>query len=540
MAHKPVDAYAAGLVRSGAFDADVAAENHKGRGWIPVITVRRALLVAVWAAVQITVLATKTATSKQGAFIGYNYGVEAVMMTCLSLNLLLMSPTLMRLLRKTPLRRVVSLERTTLAHKFVSYTLLFWMIQHVCTHYYRYHKIAQASGGKVQFATLLFVKKTGRVGHVMIGLFATVFLSALAAVRRRFFEVFYLLHHLSLLAMILIFVHAGAASFQFYVAAPGAIYIADRLYRMVRARMNRSRILSVIRHPSDVIELRFERRGMSYKPGQYVYICIPSLSWYQWHPFTLTSAPEEDELSVHVWVNGGWTWRLVQMLQQYSVDSGRTLTPSYDSRAYRDPLNTPVYIPLERPLPTIMVDGPYCAPTQGVSDYSHMVLICGNIGVTPMSSMLKSLYYQLTAPGRQTNVKKVYFIWTCRDVQVLEWFRDLLAALDTEDIGDILEMRTYLTGQMSVEQIRNIALYQDPTGPDAVTGLYRSPTYYGRPNFDKIFGEIGHRFPSTDLGVFFCGSRMLGRTLRRTASKWSGELRSRGTKFTFHEEGSVL
>ncbi|KAJ2887949.1 hypothetical protein GGI21_006792, partial [Coemansia aciculifera] len=128
-------------------------------------------------------------------------------------------------------------------------------------------------------------------------------------------------------------------------------------------------------------------------------------------------------------------------------------------------------------LPTIMIDGPYGSPTQHVFDYDHIVLIAGGIGVTPMSSVLKSLYYQLTSvPQHKRRIVKVYFLWVCRDIQALEWFQDLLVALDEEDIGDVLEIRTYLTGQLTIDQIRNIALYQDPDGPDAVTGLYRSPT----------------------------------------------------------------
>ncbi|KAJ2854981.1 hypothetical protein GGI22_004303, partial [Coemansia erecta] len=118
----------------------------------------------------------------------------------------------------------------------------------------------------------------------------------------------------------------------------------------------------------------------------------------------------------------------------------------------------------------------------------------------------------------------------------LEWFQDLLVALDEEDIGDILEVRTYLTGQLSVDQIRNIALYQDPNGPDAVTGLYRSPTYYGRPNFNNIFEDIGMRTPGADIGVFFCGPKPMSRTLRKISRKWTNNFKYSGTNFVFHKE----
>ncbi|KAJ2313029.1 hypothetical protein IWW54_001742 [Coemansia sp. RSA 2705] len=598
------EAYAAGLSRSRAFDALPRADDEQKPARVPRITVRRLAFVSVWLLMQLTVLVYKIyrGSAAGDAFGGYLKGVEALMMTCLSANFLLMAPTLMRMLRATPLRRVVNFDKTTHAHKFVAYTLVFWVAHHVISHYVKFHQLEVSSHGKMKMVDLLYRKKTGQVGHTMLSLLTVLLLAALPAVRRRFFEVFYLLHHLSFVIVILIFVHIQAHTFQYYIAAPITIYLVDRLYRMVRARMNRPRILAVIQHPSNVVELRFARNGLKYKAGQFVYLCVPSLSWHQWHPFTLTSAPEEDELSVHIRVAGGWTQRLVGTFQQcaralpprmtmharrtidrrqiQSVDSDRTLTPSYHpglprgggrgagrgGRAQRQPssrgaryppdpghragarlspranrLPSPPSLPplVAAQLPTIMVDGPYGAPTQDVFDYSHILLICGNIGVTPMSSVLKSLYYQLTTAKLSAGVKKVYFIWSCRDVQALEWFRDLLAALDMEDIGDILEIRTYLTAQLPVDQIRNIALSQSAGGPDAVTGLYRSPTYYGRPDFGSIFAEIGQRNPSTDIGVFFCGSRELGRSLFKLAAKWTGELKRRGTSFAYHEERST-
>lgn len=67
----------------------------------------------------------------------------------------------------------------------------------------------------------------------------------------------------------------------------------------------------------------------------------------------------------------------------------------------------------------------------------------------------------------------------------------------------------------------------DARDRDAITGL-RSPTYYGRPNFDKIFGELALAHPREhgQVGVFFCGPKPLGKTLHRCARKY---------KFKFHK-----
>ncbi|KAJ1954958.1 hypothetical protein GGI12_005674, partial [Dipsacomyces acuminosporus] len=561
------------------------------------------------------------------------------------------------LLRRTFISRYVAIEKNIHAHKIAAYTVCFWTIAHVVTYYYKWHLTVVSSKGRITYAQKLFGNRTGLTGHLILFFLALLFATSIPAIRRKFHEVFYWSHHLFLPITALFFVHGSASSFQNYFAGPGAIYVADRIYRLVRSRIGHPRILSVIQHPSNVIELRIEKRRMRPQVGQYIYINVPSISWLQWHPFTLTSAPEEDELTLHIWVAGDWTRRLVQALQACAVNppinsqisggggggaaaatatrqgsqiqvhspardssaTGYTARPTrthdvpgrpanpktlsaladqellmHHLRGEIDPVsglpkpgvptqystqqqarrnsyrpwsrvgrNSTVLLDRLPPemdfrlsgtiaypagtnpltatvplisLPKIMVDGPYGAPTQQVFSYQCVVLIGGGIGVTPMSSVLKSLYYQLIAPESMRKIRKVYFLWVCRDVQSLEWFQDLLAALDEEDIGDMLEIRTYLTGQLSVDQIRNIALYHDPQGPDAITGLYRSPTYYGRPNFNRIFSDIGMRNPNTDIGVFFCGPKAMARTVRKLAGRWTKNLRPSNTKFVFHKE----
>lgn len=50
-----------------------------------------------------------------------------------------------------------------------------------------------------------------------------------------------------------------------------------------------------------------KKRDFKMGPGQYIFLQCPSVSQLEWHPFTLTSAPEEDFFSVHIRVTGDWT-----------------------------------------------------------------------------------------------------------------------------------------------------------------------------------------------------------------------------------------
>ncbi|KAJ2400828.1 hypothetical protein GGI23_001790 [Coemansia sp. RSA 2559] len=653
------------LTRNRAFDGYRITDRHtsgKKRGGIfslafqaPEITLRRVLFMGLWFAIQTIVLVYQWVTvgKTAGTLGGFAKATASCLMWSISAIFLFMSPTLLELLRRTVIPRYVSIEKNVHAHKIAAYTMLFWVICHVVTYYYYFHLAAAKSKGKITFAQKLFGSKLGKTGHALIFLIFFMFVTCVPYIRRRFHELFYWMHHLFVPIIVLIFVHGSAKTFQWYIIGPGAIYVIDRLYRFIRSRSKRPRILSVIQHPSNVIEIKIERRGMNFQVGQYIYLNVPSISLVEWHPFTLTSAPEEDELSVHIWIGGDWTRKLVSLMQSSAVQtlesdslrlggadghsmyagstthsdqktgvagrledrredaknmpnapahpgslraladqelvmhhlrgeidlasglpkpgvgtqyngrdrsgsSGSTyrpwsrvgrnsmvlldrMPPGLDygaSGAYVD-MEKCARVPTSQPLvnlPTIMIDGPYGAPTQQVFDYQHVIMIAAGIGVTPMSSVLKSLYYQLTSTPYKCQVKKVYLLWVCRDVQALEWFQDLLVALDEEDIGDILEVRTYLTGQLSVDQIRNIALYQDPNGPDAVTGLYRSPTYYGRPNFNNIFEDIGMRTPGADIGVFFCGPKPMSRTLRKISRKWTNNFKYSGTNFVFHKE----
>ena len=83
---------------------------------------------------------------------------------------------------------------------------------------------------------------------------------------------------------------------------PGVAYIIERLLREYRAKKTTT-VLQVTNHPSDVVELRMGKKGFKYKSGQYLYLNAPHLSYYEWHPFTITSAPHEEFVSVHIRVS---------------------------------------------------------------------------------------------------------------------------------------------------------------------------------------------------------------------------------------------
>ena len=69
-------------------------------------------------------------------------------------------------------------------------------------------------------------------------------------------------------------------------------------------------------------------------------------------------------------------------------------------------------------LPWVMIDGPYGSAAVDVFDYEVSVLVGAGIGVTPFASVLKEIWYRVHEPSAHVRLRKVYFIWICRDKEV--------------------------------------------------------------------------------------------------------------------------
>ena len=67
--------------------------------------------------------------------------------------------------------------------------------------------------------------------------------------------------------------------------------------------------------------------NFTYQPGDYVFIQIPSITRYEWHPFTISSAPEmSDVFWLHVRGVGSWTNELYEHYNNTYNDDSTTGT----------------------------------------------------------------------------------------------------------------------------------------------------------------------------------------------------------------------
>jgi NADPH oxidase len=275
----------------------------------------------------------------------------------------------------------------------------------------------------------------------------------------------------------------------------------------------------------DVVEIQFSKPSFRYKAGQWLFLQMPSISKYQWHPFTITSCPYDPYISVHIRQVGDFTKALGN-----AVGAGAAQAKLYDDM---DPMGMyEVALQNGQQMPSLRIDGPYGAPAEDVFENEIAVLVGTGIGVTPWASILKNIWHLRNGPNPPTRLRRVEFVWVCRDITSFEWFQALLSSLETQSAeseglaGDgrgFLRIHTYLTQKLDIDTTQNIVLNSLGTDVDPLTEL-KSRTNFGRPNFFKMFttmrdgildqtylvGSEGNM--RTTVGVYFCGPSAAGKS----------------------------
>uniref|UniRef100_A0A672MEG1 NADPH oxidase 5 n=1 Tax=Sinocyclocheilus grahami TaxID=75366 RepID=A0A672MEG1_SINGR len=405
---------------------------------------------------------------------------------CLNLNCFVLQVLMLRRcltwLRATWVLRVLPLDQNILLHQIVGYAILIFSIVHTGAHVINFARMSQTDGMYQLWEYLFTIRPgigwvngtasiTGVILQVLICLM--VVCSSTFVRRSGHFEVFYWSHLSYIWVWALLIVHC--ANFWKWFVVPGVVFLIEKLVGIAVSRMGGLYIVEVNILPSKVTHLVIKRPPFfHFKPGDYVYINIPVIAKYEWHPFTISSC---------------------------------------------------------------YVDGPFGTPTRQIFASEHAVLIGAGIGITPFASILQSIIYRMrkqnypncnyswceTIKDNEMKLRKVDFIWINRDQKSFEWFVSLLTKLemdqaDEEPEGRFLEMHMYMTSALSKNDMKAIGLQMaldllaKKEKRDSITGL-RTRTQPGRPDWAKVFQKVSEE-KKGKVHVFYCGSPALAKVIK--------------------------
>ncbi|XP_048216055.1 NADPH oxidase 4 isoform X2 [Perognathus longimembris pacificus] len=269
-----------------------------------------------------------------------------------------------------------------------------------------------------------------------------------------------------------------------WISGPLCLYCAERLYRCIRSNKPVT-IISIISHPSDVMEIRMVKENFTARPGQYITLHCPSVSALENHPFTLTMCPTKTKATfgVHLKIVGDWTERFRDLLLPPPSQDSEIL-PFIQSRNY----------------PKLYIDGPFGSPFEESLNYEVSFCVAGGIGVTPFAAVLNTLMDD----WKSYKLRRLYFIWVCRDIQSFSWFADLLCTLHNkfwqENRPDYINIQLYLSQTDGIQKIIGEKYH-----------ALNSRLFVGRPRWKLLLDEVAKcnrgcfpRLIFPDLPCFCC------------------------------------
>jgi NADPH oxidase len=295
------------------------------------------------------------------------------------------------------------------------------------------------------------------------------------------------------------------------------------------------------------MELRIVKPSFKYVAGQWLFLQVPELSSLQWHPFTITSAPEDPYVSIHIRQVGDFTRALGDRLGVGpNVVAAMTQAAMKGTEKDNKDGTRGDFVEIDAgalTLPAVRIDGPYGAPAEDVFNVQVAVLIGAGIGVTPFASILKHIWYRQKR-GNLGTLRRVEFFWVCRDAPSFGWFQSLLQEVEAAQADpNFLRINIYLTQKISEDMLWNIAVNDAGAEYDPLT-LLRTRTMFGRPDWMTIYGqmrqaiETGQYIPGsksqlkTKVGTYFCGPGALAKSIKDATVQNSGP----SVEFSFAKE----
>ncbi|KAG8225393.1 hypothetical protein J437_LFUL004593 [Ladona fulva] len=386
-----------------------------------------------------------------GNGVAITRGAASAMMFTYSTLLLTMCRNTITLMRETFFNNHIPFDSFIYMHKYIAVWALFFTALHVIGHAFNFYHISTQTSDDLtclfrnfyhatheipKFSNWCWATITGVTGVLLTILVIVIGVFSVPYARKRLYSSFWYAHSLYPLVYILMVIHGlgrlvQEPIFHFFFLAPCFLFTFDYLVSISRKKVEIP-VLKAELLPSSVTMLEFKRPcNFEYRSGQWVRISCPAISATEFHPFTLSSAPHESNLTVHIRAVGPWTTHI------------RTL---YDPSLLRT-----------APYPKIYLDGPFGGGHQDWYQYEVSILIGGGIGVTPFASILKDIVFRSNM-NLESTCKKVYFVWVTRTQKHFEWLVDIIRELEFTDKGNVVSVHIFVTQFYQKFDLRTILL----------------------------------------------------------------------------------
>lgn len=332
--------------------------------------------------------------------------------------------------------------------------------------------------------------------------FVAISIQAASLFRHAYYETFKLLHiALAILSIIGLWYHLDLKKLPQlrYLYAVVALWVFDRLARLIRIGYRNigaggtKTLVEALPGGACRVTVTMAR-PWDFKPGQHAYLYMPTISFWQSHPFTVAWSEQSD--------NHLADEEKLPVRRQDILGGGGKTTLSFIIRGrtgFTGSLyNQAAARPDGKMVTRCLVEGPYRGSSR-LHSYGTVMLFAGGVGITQAVPHVRDLVAGFTNGTVAT--RKVVLVWTIQSPEHLEWIRPWMTeVLGMERRREILRVMLFVSRPRSTKEIHS---------PSATVQMFP-----GRPNIETL---LGHEMESQvgTMAVSVCGPGALSDEVRR-------------------------
>ncbi|CAH3892571.1 unnamed protein product [Pieris brassicae] len=360
------------------------------------------------------------------------------------------------------------LEKAKSFHMTVGITLVIFGVTHSVSHFvnlWNFSRNFDEERIEINLARYknenplnLLMSLAGVTGLSMLLIIISMGVTSTRVVRRRLYNAFWYTHHLYLPFMALLMIHPISGVLKeeildsslgtshmfennetllYYVpqfraikpktwlwmALPLTCYFLDLFWRIFARNLSKVDIVKVRHMPGRTISLSLRsHQNLSCRIGQYVLVQCADVSMIEWHPFTVVKIPTTEKVfELWIKVKGDWTEALEKVLLEQEHDKI-----------------------------SVLIDGPFSSPMEGVCKSEIAICVAAGVGITPFVAMLDNLCRN----PRSRNPGRIHLIWIVRTEQeiakLVELANKCISELRDANRPDRLHLEVYVTHSKTI------------------------------------------------------------------------------------------
>ncbi|KAJ2974962.1 hypothetical protein NUW58_g8492 [Xylaria curta] len=328
--------------------------------------------------------------------------------------------------------------------------------------------------------------------------FVVILFQAASISRHAFYEAFKIMHILLAIAAIVgLWKHLqiGELVQIKWLIAVVPLWAGDRVLRLARIvyhNIGKGGTKTLVEAlPGNAVRVTVTMaRPWDFRPGQHAYLYLPTISFWQSHPFSLAWSEEAEDLSADkLAMNRQDILGMSKTSMSFVIRARTGMTSTLYERAAANPDG--------RLITRCLVEGPYGGEHM-LDSYGTVMLFAGGVGITHAVPHVRHLVAGFA--NGSVAARKVVLVWIIQSPEHLEWIRPWMTQILAMDRRrEILRIMLFVSRPRSTKEIHS---------PSSTVQMFP-----GRPNIDTLMGmEMEQQVGM--MGVTVCGPGALSDEVR--------------------------